>query len=162
MELLHHIINVFISTIADVLPIAGIIFGFQFLVIRKPIPNMRNVIAGFLLVLVGLAFIWLVFPRLLPDRSEKRAFANLREFTLEVAVAPGGPLVGQSVEQAGLRSLDRVYLVEIERNGNIVTAVPSGSTTLKLEWIPPRSIRPGARPAAARWSRAASMSSTIR
>lgn len=76
-------------------------------------------------VLVGLAFIWLVFPRLLPDRSEKRAFANLREFTLEVAVAPGGPLVGQSVEQAGLRSLDRVYLVEIERNGNIVTAVPS-------------------------------------
>lgn len=76
-------------------------------------------------VLVGLAFIWLVFPRLLPDRSEKRAFANLREFTLEVAVAPGGPLVGQSVEQAGLRSLDRVYLVEIERNGTIVTAVPS-------------------------------------
>lgn len=76
-------------------------------------------------VLVGLAFIWLVFPRLLPDRSDKRAFANLREFTLEVAVAPGGPLVGQSVEQAGLRSLDRVYLVEIERNGNIVTAVPS-------------------------------------
>ena len=76
-------------------------------------------------VLVGLAFIWLVFPRLLPDRSEKRAFANLREFTLEVAVDPGGPLVGQSVEQAGLRSLDRVYLVEIERNGNIVTAVPS-------------------------------------
>lgn len=76
-------------------------------------------------VLVGLAFIWLVFPRLLPDRSEKTAFANLREFTLEVAVDPSGPLVGQSVEQAGLRSLDRVYLVEIERNGNIVTAVPS-------------------------------------
>lgn len=76
-------------------------------------------------VLVGLAFIWLVFPRLLPDRSEKTAFANLREFTLEVAVDPNGPLVGQSVEQAGLRSLDRVYLVEIERNGNIVTAVPS-------------------------------------
>src|SRR5690554_2655923 len=76
-------------------------------------------------VLVGLAFIWLVFPRLLPDRSEKRAFANLREFNLEVAVAPGGPLVGQSVEQAGLRSLDRVYLVEIERKGNSVTDVPS-------------------------------------
>ncbi|WP_407659242.1 SLC13 family permease [Marinobacterium weihaiense] len=76
-------------------------------------------------VLVGVLFIWLVFPRMLPDRSDKRAFANLREFTLEVAVAPDGPLVGQTVEQAGLRSLDRVYLVEIERKGNIVTAVSS-------------------------------------
>ena len=55
MELLQHIINVFISTIADVLPIAGIIFGFQFLVIRKPVPHIKNVITGFFLVLVGLA-----------------------------------------------------------------------------------------------------------
>ena len=55
MGLLQHIIDVFISTIADVLPIAGIIFGFQFLVIRKPVPYIKNVIAGFILVLVGLA-----------------------------------------------------------------------------------------------------------
>lgn len=56
MEFLHHIVNVFISTISDVLPIAGIIFGFQFLVIRKPVPNMKNVVTGFVLVLLGLAF----------------------------------------------------------------------------------------------------------
>lgn len=55
MDLLHHIFNVFISTIGDVLPIAAIIFGFQFLVIRKPVPHMKNVLTGFVLVLIGLA-----------------------------------------------------------------------------------------------------------
>ncbi len=80
---------------------------------------------GIPVALVGLTFLLLSFPRLLPDRKEKTPFANLREFTLEVAVAPGGPLVGKTVEEAGLRHLRRVYLVEIERDGNIVTAVPS-------------------------------------
>lgn len=55
MDLIQHIISVFISTIGDVLPIAGIIFGFQFLVIRKPVPHLKNVIFGFVMVLLGLA-----------------------------------------------------------------------------------------------------------
>ncbi len=76
-------------------------------------------------VVAGLAFMWVFFPRFLPDRSSKQAFANLKEFTLEVSVATNGPLVGKTVEQAGLRNLRRVYLVEIERQDTIVTAVPS-------------------------------------
>lgn len=73
----------------------------------------------------GLAFMLLFFPKWLPDRSDKKAFANLREFTLEVTVDPAGPLVGRSVQEAGLRNLERIYLVEIERNGTIITAVSS-------------------------------------
>ncbi|MCL1476823.1 SLC13 family permease [Marinobacter sp. M3C] len=73
----------------------------------------------------GLVFIWLFLPKWLPDRSDKQAFANLREFTLEVTVDMHGPLVGKTVAQAGLRNLERVYLVEVERLGTIVTAVPS-------------------------------------
>ncbi|MFV1873265.1 MAG: SLC13 family permease [Oleiphilus sp.] len=80
---------------------------------------------GLPVTLAGLAFIWFFLPRWLPDRSEKKAFANLREFTLEVAVAENGPLVGKTVAEAGLRNLDRVYLVEIERKGTIITAAPS-------------------------------------
>jgi len=76
-------------------------------------------------VIIGMAFILLFFPRWLPDRGEKAMFGNLREFTLEVAVAEGGPLVGKTVEQAGLRNLKRIYLVEIERGGAIVPAVGS-------------------------------------
>ena len=45
-----------IYTIKDVLPIALIIFGFQFLVLRKPIPNLKKIITGFILVLLGLGF----------------------------------------------------------------------------------------------------------
>lgn len=45
-----------VDTIADVVPIAVIIFGFQLVVLRKPIPHLARVIAGFLYVLIGLAF----------------------------------------------------------------------------------------------------------
>lgn len=74
---------------------------------------------------LGLLFMWLFFPKLLPDRSSKTPFGNLKEFTLEVQVDSNGPLVGKTVEQAGLRNLRRVYLVEIERGDTVVTAVPS-------------------------------------
>jgi Protein of unknown function (DUF1538) len=43
-----------LTTLRDVLPIAGVLFGFQFLVLRRSIPNMRRVLAGFAYVLVGL------------------------------------------------------------------------------------------------------------
>ena len=38
----------------DVLPIAAIIFGFQFAVIRKPPPHLRQVVLGFVWVVIGL------------------------------------------------------------------------------------------------------------
>lgn len=56
IDLLIHLFHVTLSTITDVLPIVIIIFGFQFVVIRKPIPNLRKVIIGFIYVLIGLAF----------------------------------------------------------------------------------------------------------
>ncbi|MDH5611746.1 MAG: DUF1538 domain-containing protein [Gammaproteobacteria bacterium] len=44
------------STLFDVVPIAGIIFGFQFFVIRKPVANLKKVLTGMLYVLVGISF----------------------------------------------------------------------------------------------------------
>ncbi|MCA0899650.1 SLC13 family permease [Microbulbifer agarilyticus] len=75
--------------------------------------------------LVGVAFMLIFFPRWLPDRREQTPFGNLREFTLEVAIDRNGPLVGQTVEDAGLRGLRRVYLVEIERDNHVITPVRS-------------------------------------
>ena len=40
----------------DVLPIAAILFGFQILVLRRPIPNLPKVLMGFFYVLLGLTF----------------------------------------------------------------------------------------------------------
>ena len=43
-------------TVWDVLPIVVIIFGFQLFILRKPFPNLKKIITGFLLVLLGLGF----------------------------------------------------------------------------------------------------------
>lgn len=43
-----------LSTLTDVLPIAIIIFGFQLLILRQRIPNLKRVLVGFLYFLVGL------------------------------------------------------------------------------------------------------------
>ncbi|ODN67588.1 SLC13 family permease [Methylophaga muralis] len=82
-------------------------------------------IIGLPVAICGLIFIWLFFPKWLPDIGKNHAFENVREFTLEVMVETDGVLVGQSVQQAGLRDQKSVYLVEIERNGTLLTAVPS-------------------------------------
>ena len=55
MELLREFLVMLVSTLRDVIPIVVIIFGFQFLVIRKPIPQMRQVLIGFAYVIIGLA-----------------------------------------------------------------------------------------------------------
>ncbi len=80
---------------------------------------------GLPVAVIGLAVMLLLLPRFLPDRKDQQKFGSMREFTLEVAVAFDGPLVGKSVGEAGLRELERLYLVEIERDGSVVTAVPS-------------------------------------
>jgi len=54
MELLQHLFATGLSTITDVLPIAGIIFGFQLLVLRQKVPHLKQVLVGFVYVLVGL------------------------------------------------------------------------------------------------------------
>lgn len=55
MTLLVEFAAVLGSTIVDVLPIAGILFGFQFFVIRRPIPRLPSVLIGFACVIFGLA-----------------------------------------------------------------------------------------------------------
>lgn len=80
---------------------------------------------AFPVALAGLLFMWLFFPKWLPDVNKSHIFENVREFTLEVMVEADGPLVGKSVAEAGLRDQKNVYLVEIERSGTLLTAVAS-------------------------------------
>ncbi|EGV50543.1 membrane protein [Candidatus Endoriftia persephone str. Guaymas] len=55
MEMLLHLLQTLLGTVVDVLPIAAILFGFQFLVLRRPLFNAKQVLMGFMLVLLGLA-----------------------------------------------------------------------------------------------------------
>jgi di/tricarboxylate transporter len=46
-----------------------------------------------------------------------------RRYTIEMLVQPSSPLVGRSVEEAGLRHLPGMFLVEIERDGDVFPAI---------------------------------------
>jgi di/tricarboxylate transporter len=62
---------------------------------------------------------------LLPERRPAVSkYADAREYTVEMQVEPDSPLVGESIERAGLRQLPGLYLIEIERQGRVLTAVP--------------------------------------
>ncbi len=82
---------------------------------------------GVPVTVVGLVYLLFLGNRLLPNRrSADQAFENPREFTIEMAVAASGPLVDKTVEEAGLRHLGGLFLVEIERDGNVVSVVGPG------------------------------------
>jgi len=55
MEMLSLLWQTLQDTVLDILPIIAIILGFQTLVIRRPVPNLRRVLLGFFYVLIGLA-----------------------------------------------------------------------------------------------------------
>lgn len=81
LEMLTELLLTFGQTITDVLPIAVIIFGFQFLVIRKKIPNLKRVLIGFFYVILGLSFFLMgleqaLFPlgRLMADQLTNPSF----------------------------------------------------------------------------------------
>ncbi|MEJ2700304.1 MAG: TrkA C-terminal domain-containing protein, partial [Desulfuromonadales bacterium] len=46
-----------------------------------------------------------------------------REYLLEMKVQAGSNLRGKSVEEAGLRQLDQLFLAEIQRNGEVLAPV---------------------------------------
>ncbi|PID62875.1 MAG: permease [Gammaproteobacteria bacterium] len=55
---LQYLLDGIVATTLDVLPIIAIILFFQFVVLKKPLANWQRVVAGFILVIVGLqAFI---------------------------------------------------------------------------------------------------------
>ncbi|EPJ45374.1 MAG: hypothetical protein OFPII_28310 [Osedax symbiont Rs1] len=66
-DIIYQVYQTTVSTFTDVLPIVAILFGFQFAVIRKPMPNLGRVIMGFFWVLIGLSLFligleWALFP----------------------------------------------------------------------------------------------------
>lgn len=108
---------------------------------------------GIPMLLVGLLYLFFVGRRLLPDRKDliEQLGASSREYLVNMRVEPECRLVGQAVEQAGLRHLPGLFLVEIVRDneaiapvgpdevieaGDILTFTGVVSTIVDLERIP--------------------------
>lgn len=74
--------------------------------------------------IIGGLFMVFAAHYLLPDRSAGVSRQDdPREYTVEMQVETDSPLVGQTIELAGLRHLPSLYLAEIDRDGVAIPAV---------------------------------------
>lgn len=80
---------------------------------------------GLPIAIVGLVLVAILAPRLLPDRQSprRRLSTGERDFVVRMVVDEEGPLTGLSVDEAGLRHLQGVFLVEIERDHELIAPV---------------------------------------
>ncbi len=74
--------------------------------------------------LAGLAYMVIASRWLLPVRDQSfRQPEDPRAYTVEMMVEAGGGVAGRTIEEAGLRQLNQMYLAEVERAGEIIPAV---------------------------------------
>ncbi len=81
--------------------------------------------AGLPMAIVGILFLLTIGRRLLPDRKEllDQLSDSSREYLVDMLVRPDCRLVGQTVEQAGLRRLPGLFVIEITRGEQVITPV---------------------------------------
>ncbi len=81
---------------------------------------------GIVVSIAGILFLSLTNNTLLPNRKideDTPNAARLRQYLTETKVLENAELVGQTIQEAGLRNLDGVYLAEIYRRGRLLQAV---------------------------------------
>lgn len=98
------------------------------LMIQAGLPAMGLLeigMVGIPYAIVGSAFLLVIGPKLLPARQElmEQLTAARRDYLVEMRVQAGCRLCGQTVEQAGLRQLPGLFLIEIDRQGQSIAPV---------------------------------------
>ena len=91
----------------------------------EPLSLFELTPVGLPIAAAGCATIVLLAGRLLPDRGSTRSIISGagRDFSVTMRVVRGGAADGLTVEAAGLRALGGVFLVEIQRDGQVVAPV---------------------------------------
>ncbi len=81
--------------------------------------------AGGVMFVVGFIYLYFFSDWLLPSKAsfQDEAVENGREYFVETHITRSSKLIGKSVEDAGLRNLKGTYLIEIMRDGNIISPV---------------------------------------
>ena len=92
---------------------------------RDPLAMFELAKFGLPVAIVGLVFVVVAGPRLLPDRSSPSEEVG-RSYVVSMQVQNGGPIDGQTVEDAGLRHLQGVFLIEVDRSGRVTAPVEPG------------------------------------
>lgn len=85
---------------------------------------LEPALIGIPISIAGFVYLTLFGNKLLPERgSSFDTFKNTREYTIEMIVEAGSQLMGKTVEDAGLRNLPGLFLIEIQRNDRTIPAV---------------------------------------
>ncbi|SIQ15836.1 Di-and tricarboxylate transporter [Alkalispirochaeta americana] len=81
--------------------------------------------AGLPIAVVGYLYLFFLGQRLLPNRQDvlSELDEDPREYFIEMIVPAESPLIGKTIEQAQLRSLQGVYLTSIERDGTYLAPI---------------------------------------
>lgn len=82
-------------------------------------------LVGLPYALIGLVYLLTVGRYLLPERKEllEQLGESRREYLAELQVQPGCRLIGKTVVAAGLRQLPGLFLIEIDRGGQMIGPV---------------------------------------
>lgn len=87
---------------------------------------------GIIVTVVGWIYLYFIGYKLLPNNENKidALRLNLKEYIVETEVFTGSKVIGKTVQEAGLRNLQDVFLVEIIREEKVISPV---SPDMKLE-----------------------------
>ena len=91
----------------------------------EPLSIFDFTAVGLPMMIIGIGFLILFGNRLLPDYQKKldEIVKEDREYFVETQVKEGSDIIGKSIEQANLRNLKGLYLVEIIRNEQSISPV---------------------------------------
>lgn len=85
---------------------------------------------GLPILVFGTLVIVFLSARLLPENRNDKT--KQQDYFIEAQIQPNSPFVGQTVKQAGLRNLQSLFLVELIREGQLISPV-SPDTLLQSE-----------------------------
>lgn len=87
---------------------------------------------GIIVTIIGWIYLYFIGYQLLPSNKNKidALRQNLKEYIVETEVFAGSKIIGKSVQDAGLRNLQDVFLVEIIRDEKVISPV---SPEMELE-----------------------------
>jgi di/tricarboxylate transporter len=91
----------------------------------EPMGLFEIALIGIPYALLGVLYLFFFAQKLLPDRKDlfEKLGDSRREYLSEMIVEPDSRLIGQMVEAAGLRGLPGLFLIEIERDGELFAPV---------------------------------------
>jgi hypothetical protein len=92
MDMLLEIARTLVATCRDVFPVLALIVGFQYIILRQPIPRLRQVVVGFGYVLMGLTLFLVGLEKaLFPVGKIMAKQLSAPEFVFGTKIVPQSP-----------------------------------------------------------------------